>query len=434
MKEINFDIESTIEFPTPITEYKHSCKHVLIATHIPNWVSLNDSEYHLYKEMQEGKTILESLQSLHLEFGFSEDKCTNIITRFLSKIEDSKFYLSNDGEDEESIRSFQKSIHLEITSDCNIRCKHCYMSAGKLNAKHLSLNEIIDFFNENELERINKDIIISGGEPMIHPDFKEIVQYLKRLDFKICLFTNGLLIDSDCIGYLSENIDSVQISMEGITKDSYEKIRGKNTYEKLINSINLIKSNSIYLILAITVLDDTINDIDENLEEFLKQLSYDNIEVRINDEIEKKGNALSLSDNNFNNIVFNKSKVKSIIDKVENQGFYFSPSNSKCKRFTNCGIGASIVISSTGDIYPCNDYEQPSEFNILNSTLTDVIEKYDSINEDTSTKNILKCNSCEIKYLCGGGCRTKNLRERGSMNAISCNKTKIISDIAISMI
>ncbi|WPC75036.1 radical SAM/SPASM domain-containing protein [Vibrio porteresiae] len=435
MSEIKFDVNQCVEFPSSITVHDYADKIILLAPLVPNWVVLNKEEYNLYLELNKGQSIIESLHEIHDKFEYSETRCINVITSLLSKVEKSKFYASNYGENEPKIDSFKKNIHLEITSDCNIRCKHCYMSAGKKNATYIDKVDIDKFFNEIDLDRVDENIVVTGGEPLIHPEINEIISGLNSKGFKVCLFTNGLMINHSNIDFLKNNINSIQLSMEGVSQNAYEDIRGKNTYTRLINAIKLIKDNNIRLILAITILDDNLSDVEKNIQSFLSDLSYDNMEVRINDELEKKGNATNLTSNNFDLIKVNKPRVRELIKNLEIQGFYYSTNDNKCKRFSNCGIGASIVINSAGDIYPCNDYNQPTKYNIRNTEkISHMINQFDAINIETSTSNIPTCNKCDIKYLCAGGCRTKNLRLNGSMTSVMCNRKNIIENLILSEI
>lgn len=66
-------------------------------------------------------------------------------------------------------------IMIAITNRCNLNCVHCGFSAGIENNEHLFLEDILDIINKNR--NINS-ITITGGEPLIHPDFFEIAKYL----------------------------------------------------------------------------------------------------------------------------------------------------------------------------------------------------------------------------------------------------------------
>jgi len=88
---------------------------------------------------------------------------------------------------------------VEITDRCNLTCPTCYAGSSPTYGRHRTLIEIkkmLDVIVENEKE---PDVVqISGGEPTIHPDFFEILDYAKSLPIKhIMLNTNGVKIAKD---------------------------------------------------------------------------------------------------------------------------------------------------------------------------------------------------------------------------------------------
>lgn len=423
MENIEYSINEGLSLPKGFIIHPIDNEFLIIDKKCPNWISITSDELILLSCLEDNSTLLESLEHLHGSTGYSEEICLSTLQSLLKKISENNFLLANKGEDEELIGDIKKNIHLEITSNCNIRCKHCYMSAGKVNMNQLAYDDIVSFIESLDLNRVSKDIVVTGGEPLLHQDFDKIVTYLKSKSFKIILFTNGLLINAANIESINNFVDSVQISLEGISSDSFEYVRGKNTYNKFKKTVAILKQYNLKTTFAITVLDDTLADLEKNLITFLQELDYDNIEIRLNDDLEKKGYAVALGENNFSNIKENKKRVAKIIQSLVQHGFYHESTAGKCKRFTNCGIGAAIVVSSDGNIYPCNEYNQQTTHNIaVKSSYLNIINDFDDLNRSTSINNIAKCKVCDIKYLCSGGCRVKSLNENGSMLDSICNK------------
>lgn len=70
------------------------------------------------------------------------------------------------------------------------------------------------------------------------------------------------------------------------------KIEDMAINKKVLQAINLIKAKNIPLYLAVTILPDTLLDIEENLVDFVKMLDYKNMQIRLNNEIEMSGAAL----------------------------------------------------------------------------------------------------------------------------------------------
>ena len=73
----------------------------------------------------------------------------------------------------------------------------------------------------------------------------------------------------------------------------------------------------------------------------------------------------------------------------------------------NCGFG-EISIAANGDVFWCNRiHELKSSTNVLEISFRELFEKADRIIEHTSVDNTTVCKECDIKYICGGGCRMK---------------------------
>jgi MoaA/NifB/PqqE/SkfB family radical SAM enzyme len=82
---------------------------------------------------------------------------------------------------------------LELTYSCNVRCRHCYVNG--LGGEELTLNEYRRLIDDlYDLGRFC--LVFTGGEPLLRPDFFDIVAYANRKRFLKVLFTNGTLIDS----------------------------------------------------------------------------------------------------------------------------------------------------------------------------------------------------------------------------------------------
>lgn len=131
------------------------------------------------------------------------------------------------------------SVTIMLTKRCNLYCKHCIVSAGTLKEEEFFSTEqvlsIIDKLGKCGL----KNITLTGGEPLVRKDFKKIVSYIKeKWDMRIDLMTNGTLITKELAAFLSANIYSINISVDGANEESCSIIRGKGTFGKVINAIN----------------------------------------------------------------------------------------------------------------------------------------------------------------------------------------------------
>lgn len=94
--------------------------------------------------------------------------------------------------------NYPKWVVLQITEYCNLRCKMCYewgengSYLDKKSLHNLSSSKIEEIFED--LSNKNTYFELFGGEPLMHPDFKHIMELVKKYSCKIDIPTNGTLL------------------------------------------------------------------------------------------------------------------------------------------------------------------------------------------------------------------------------------------------
>ena len=165
-------------------------------------------------------------------------------------------------------------------------------------------------------------------------------------------------------------------------------------------------------------LPSTVDDIRENLINFVDSFEYENLEIRLNDDIEMTGNALTMDFTGFNKYEADKLMIL-LVSQLQDRGVSKASSSVRNVRFKNCGIGTNIVIDANGRIYPCNKFS--SYYRGLGEDMVQIFEDFNELNRKTSTDFIAKCSKCELRYICAGGCRIDYMNRHGDMLAVDCN-------------
>jgi len=141
---------------------------------------------------------------------------------------------------------------IELTFRCNLKCAHCYCSLPandkRILDSELTTGEwfrVIDEIAEQECFWL----LLTGGEPLIRKDFKDIYTYAKTKGMLITLFTNGTLITPEIADFLAEYPPFlVEITVYGATPKTYEKItQTPGSFSRCINGINLLLERKIPL-------------------------------------------------------------------------------------------------------------------------------------------------------------------------------------------
>lgn len=134
---------------------------------------------------------------------------------------------------------------IEITGACNLNCPIC-ITGGNTKRKNMSLREFKATLNklieyEGQINVLN----LSGGEPLNHPQFKEIIKLCRRPEItRVSVSTNGLglLKDTRLIKFLRDENVVISLQFDGFSDSVYNKIRGVKLRAKKLKLISLLGS------------------------------------------------------------------------------------------------------------------------------------------------------------------------------------------------
>ncbi|MBI4712838.1 MAG: radical SAM protein [Planctomycetes bacterium] len=127
-------------------------------------------------------------------------------------------------------------IAWQLNAECNLECLHCCEEAGHQMPNELTHDEIMDFCQQIVRAQIPY-VAISGGEPLLHPDFFTLSEFLRRNKVSIKVETNGTFIDHEVARRFGQlGFRSVQVSVDGATPQSFEKLRRKGNWQRTIDA------------------------------------------------------------------------------------------------------------------------------------------------------------------------------------------------------
>ena len=144
---------------------------------------------------------------------------------------------------------------LTVTNLCNLTCEHCYVPQRNEFMSFGTFKKAVDdFYRIGGLK-----LIISGGEPLIHPEIFEFLKYARKYPFRVVLLTNGYLIRAENVPYLSKLVDEVQISLDGLT--GHEKLRNAG-WRKAVEKIEML-SGKVDVSISTMVTRYNVNEFEE---------------------------------------------------------------------------------------------------------------------------------------------------------------------------
>ncbi len=132
-------------------------------------------------------------------------------------------------------------LRIETTNLCNAKCITCPRNqmSRKLGVMDMELYKKI--LGEASSLKIKNLHLHNYGEPLLDPSLIEKIIYAKKMNFKVKIFSNASLITKEKAEELiASGIDEIKISMDGVTKNTFESIRKNLVYEDVINGINYL--------------------------------------------------------------------------------------------------------------------------------------------------------------------------------------------------
>ena len=376
-------------------------KFLVLNPEKPDWLVINNSALLLLSLIDNKRTIDEIAKlsdELNCDLNIQEVKDFFLDTEvkcFLSQHQPVK-----------NENTYLKNIHIHLTSKCNFKCNYCYVPNAVKMKEDILAPSAIQSFLKQIVPKFSPNITLTGGEPMLHPNFFEIVDMIHS-DFQLgmILLTNGSLITQENISKIVSHISLIQISLDSNNQKINDKLRRKGAYETVKNAVELLQKSKANYKIACTVSKLNIESLKGLVETFGNRVLFQPL-YRLNDV------------NNFMEEYYIEgfeyySALKAIpnIEVLRDMtGTIARRKNIPCLR---CSAGnGSLSIDARGDVYPCHmlHHKEFLSGNIHTDSFESIYFDSESLKRirQLTVDNIQECSKCAVKYLCGGACRARN--------------------------
>lgn len=272
-------------------------------------------------------------------------------------------------------------VYLHLTMKCNLKCTYCYNRELLGEDSVLSIDQWLRVIEELSDIGVNT-IILTGGETLIYPNYKQIVRKIYKLGMKIILLTNGTLLDT-IDDNIATMIDSVIVSLDGIKSNLY-RVNSEN-YDILKNILEYNKKNKGLKVRSVLTSKNKA-EVNE-LKAFMQKMGIKHITATF------------------------IPSCKEEIDMVPDNNTTYLGGDVYIDKLYECSAGTDIIaIDPKGDVYPCQTLMKPDFLitNTLNEKWLEMINN-SPITNYFSTRDINSvegCQDCEVRHMCGGGCRS----------------------------
>jgi uncharacterized protein len=365
-----------------------------------------------------------------------------------------------------------KSICLNVSHDCQLKCKYCFASYGKFGGTRKMMStrtacKAIDLLVLKSGNRKNLEVDFFGGEPLMNFEvMRQTVGYARKLEkisgkeFKFTVTTNGIALDDKKTDFINREMSNVVLSLDG-RKEINDSMRvsasGAGSYDLVLSKFKKLvekRGNRNYYIRGTFTRNNT--DFCRDVMS-IYDLGFKNISIE--PAVLEKSVDFSIENADPEKIFSEYEKLAEKIIKLRRSGsevvfFHFAIDLNRgpcaIKRAKGCGRGIEYVaVTPEGDIYPCHQFIGSDEFKMGSvEGMSDLLysSDYDKILQnvlpDNSGEKFRKpniyanpeCKKCWAKFYCGGGCSANNWNFNKNLNMphkISCELEKKRIECAI---
>lgn len=361
----------------------------------------------------------------------------------------------------ESFDPYLESITIDITSQCNLRCRHCYvgdfLGAGK--GSDLTTEQwkrVID-----DIAAMNvRSIGITGGEPTVREDICELVDYVLSKNIPVAsFFTNGLIVDDAWVEYLS-NLrypTNIYTSLDGHTPELHTIIRQReDAFERAVESIKKLCKAGMRVNINTSVNSANLKQLPE-MYEFVKGLGTYRWRLAVpkplgrfpecRDELLPEWQQLQdvfmeIIDRNLSEIhemdgelqapmkleielLFRTEMVSRQINEFDKDTLVCLYHRDRC------------AIKANGDVLSCAYFDDKPLGNVTEMPLPEIWTSAEMRDfKKIKVKDIPACSDCEYLRICGSGCRAIAYSNTGSMyreDEYACSQVPIFDGIVKNM-
>jgi len=324
-------------------------------------------------------------------------------------------------------------IQFEITGRCNLKCKHCRAAGDELaDVDPKQIAKIMEF--ARRYSPPHAEVIVSGGEPLIHRQFREVLEIVRSNGGdSMTLTTNGLLVNREILRFLAEmNFEKLilSVSLDSLNPAEHDTFRGKTgAFDLAVGAIKqIVEANIPNAITSarVTLRPEQIAEM-EMITQYVFSLGCKRISFS---SIHPSGRAKDSPE-----LWVNTSQLRLLVETIYRlrrsypRWFQIGTNDPlKCLLrgrhdigsgnelvYDGCAAGAvTFNVNASGIMTPCALLNIPI-MQTRGMTVEQIAEayKHSPIVHNLLEMNLTgKCGKCDLKFQCGG-CRARALTRNG---------------------
>lgn len=310
-----------------------------------------------------------------------------------------------------------------LTYNCNQKCLHCYTLSPVKVSNELKTHEWKRILDELSKLRVFYTIF-AGGEPLVHKDIVELVDYASNKRLNPAIATNAYLLNEKKIEELiAAGIRGFLISLDGATAEVHDTFRrSKGSFDRTVNAVSILSEKNIDTVVLATVTTMNVHQIPDIME------LADSLGVRRLSlvKLRKSGRAIShydlqLSPHEYVDLLKKIHEKEQELQRTsvlypdlpaaffeKSIGLDHYEELKGLGKIELCGAGiVGCVVSPSGDVRPCDASGDVSAGNVRENSVKHIWDTAVLFNQLRGIRKneIHPCSACRLRDTCLMGCR-----------------------------
>lgn len=149
------------------------------------------------------------------------------------------------------------SVVVELIDVCNLNCSYCLRDEESLRGKAhaLPIPHLKGLLSELSRKVARGQVVFTGGEPTLHPDFKEALNTVRDLGWRYVVVTNGWALGRVLPDLLEtrDALEAIAFSIDGIDRAGHDALRGNGSFDRLMQSVVACRQHQLPFRIKVTV-------------------------------------------------------------------------------------------------------------------------------------------------------------------------------------
>lgn len=375
--------------------------------------------------LRSAKTVAEIAHEIAAQTGSNFPAVLAEVSRFIKSVTRAGLVVEEPGSCLEDRCSLNQqtlrplSLYLHLTERCNLQCTYCYAHPpGKDYGLGKDMPLVLARHALDQAKACGvREVIVTGGEPLCHPEALAVLERAADLGFHVVLLTNGLLIDAKLAKQLARCCHQVTVSLDSANPILHELQRGLRTHARVTQAISHLKAAGVPEVVVSGVLT-RYNQHEPYLDfaEYCKKAGADRVSRQVyilqGDDRDERLRP------DFHSLLLRwEQELEEAIARSPERG-----ERAEVAWRDRCGAAYGVIaLAADGTVYPCQGLmrEEFAAGNIGDAPLEEIYVNAAVLNKvrAVTVTDIPGCADCEYRFICGGGCRALAYNVQRSITA-----------------